>query len=188
MTVLDVLETASLYLNLREELDYYFNENNSTTPSDEVVKKFNNLLKALNLTVKEIATEFKTLFYEEKKTFENNKLKISTLSQKLFKVFEVKDENKAYNFKIIDDYIVINSNGEKVVSYAYVPEELESSDDICYLDNIYEKTLALGTCMEYYYLTNIFDEATIWEDRYNKSLQNCLRESGKHNLPKRRWF
>lgn len=188
MTVLEVLETASLYLNLREELDYYFNEDNLTTPSEEDATKFNNLLRALNLTVKEVGTEFKNLYYEENITFENNKANISSLSQTLFKIVEIRDEFQTFNFNIIDDYILINSNGTKTIRYITVPEDLTKDDNIYFFDAIYEKPLALGTCMEYYYINNIFDEAKVWEERFYKSLQNCLRGIGSYNMPKRRWL
>ena len=189
MTVLDVLETASLYLGYREELDYYFNEDNSTTPSDEVQNKFSSLLKALNLTIEEIATEFKPMYTEETLTFELGKASLENLTQKVNKIVCVKNKNTFYKFSVENGYIVCDGvSGERTVKYSFIPEELTETDDVVFDEEISEKTLALGVCMEFMFLTNAFDEVSVWEDRFYKSLKNSLRNVGRINMPRRRWL
>lgn len=187
MTVLDVLETTSLYLNLREELDYYFNDNNNTPPSSEVQKKFETLLKALNLIVQEIAIEFKPLYKEENLTFTNGMANLDSLTETVNKIVCVKDDIKFYKFAVCNGKILIDANGSKVVKYSYIPENLLQTDNILFDEQIGEKVLAFGVCMEYLYLQNIFDEVEIWEDRFYKALKNSLRNVGRYNMPKRRW-
>ena len=187
MTVLEVLETASLYLNIRGELDSFFNSRSIIPPSEEEETKFNNLLKALNLVVREISSEFKPLYYVESVTFENNRAKISSLTQQLLKIVEIKDANQSYKHTIVGDEILIDSNGPKAVKYTIVPEQLVMYDDVNFFESIYEKPLALGVCMEYYYMNNIFDEANVWEERFYRSLQNCLRTTGRYIMPESRW-
>jgi len=188
MTVLDVLETASLYLNLRNELDYYFNENNSTLPSSENQNKFNLLLKALNLIVQEIAIEFKPVYKEESLTFVEGVASLSSLSEAVNKIVCVKDNNSLYKFLVEEGNIICETNGEKTVKYSFVPKVLEADDDICFDEEISEKCLAFGVLMEYMYLLNAFDEVSVWEDRFYKSLKNCVRDVGRYNMPKRRWL
>ena len=182
MKALDILEIASKYLNLREELDCFFNEDSQDTPTTEKTNIFNNLLDALNMAIKEIAIEYKPL------SFEDNKFEFSNLTKDAYKIGEIRDSDRRYKFNLIDGYIVIDGNGPKTIKYLFIPEDVESTDDIDCFNSLYEKVLALGVCKEYYYLNNIFDEAAIWEEKYNKSLENCLRGLGSHSLPERRWL
>ena len=188
MTVLEILETASLYLNLREEFDYYFNDNNLVTPSNDVEYRFGILLKALNLVIVEIATEFKPLYFKEIVNFENNKFQISQLTQSPLKIVEVSDNLKTYKFKITNGYIEINCSGNKSVRYSIIPEELSQTDSIYYFNTVYQKPLAFGACMEFCRLMGDSEESKIWEGYYYKSLKNCLKLDGTFKMPKRRWL
>ena len=188
MTVLDVLETASLYLNLRNDFDYYFNENNNTSPSSEVQNKFATMLKALNLIVQEVAVEFKPVYMEENLNFVNGVGDLSSLTETVNKVVCVKDIFKSYKFSVINGKILADVNGEKIIKYSYIPEELSQTDDIPFDEQVGEKTLAFGVCMEYLFLNNVLDEVSVWEDRFYKSLKNSLRNVGRYNMPKRRWL
>ena len=189
MTVLEVLENASLYLDLRQDLDYYFNEDNVTLPSSENQNKFNLMLKALNLILQEIAIEYKPVFLEEEIEFLDGKASLELLSESVNKIVSVSDENKLYKFSIVDGYIVCNINGNKKVKYSIIPSGLDADDDIeCFCDEISVKTLTFGVLMEYFFLNNRFDEVSVWEERFYKSLKNSLRQTGRINMPKRRWI
>ena len=62
-------------------------------------------------------------------------------------------------------------------------------DDLKFLNSkISLKTLALGVASEYCFINGFFDDAKIWEERFEKSLQANLKKLGKVKLPNRRWM
>ena len=134
MTALEVLETVSLYLNLRDELDYYFNEDNSTLPSTDLQNKFSTMLNALNLAIKEIATEFKPVYFEEKVNFVNGEFSVSSLSKTANKIICVGDDLAQNKFCVLNGYIKTDCNGEKTVKYSFVPDDLTTSDDVDFFE------------------------------------------------------
>lgn len=189
MKVLDVLEAASTYLNLRDDFDYYFNEDNSTAPSQAIQDEFAVLLKAFNFMVKKIASEFVVLKYSEDVEFVSDSFSISSLTKDVGRILSVKVLNKSKKFWIENGYIKTNFSGQATVKYSYLPQDFASNADF----NIFSgylgiTTLALGVLCEYFLIKNNFDAHSVWNQKFEESLKSNLREFGTFVLPKRGWL
>ena len=188
MTVLQVLENASLYLDLLDEFEPFFS-GEEVQVEDETQKEFNKLLYALNLIVVEILSEQTEVLTEEEINFENNSFDISKLSQDLNRVHSIVKNKKEVKFKLFGDIIKSDVDGVVKIIYSYYPKQLESGDNLNFLNSkISLKTLSLGVASEYCFINGFFDDAKIWEERFEKSLQGNLKKLGKINLPNRRWL
>lgn len=188
MTVLQVLENASLYLDLLVEFKPFFSEG-EVQVEDGTQKEFDKLLYALNLVIVEILSEQAEVFTEEEICLENNCFNISKLSKDINRVHSITKNKKEFAYKIFGDTIKTDIDGKVKIVYSYYPQKLEKEDDLKFLNSkISLKTLALGVASEYCFINGFFDDAKIWEERFEKSLQANLKKLGKVKLPNRRWM
>lgn len=190
MTVLEVLENASLYLNLKEEFESIFNNDKSAEVTEETQNQFEKLIDCLNLVVSDIAGQYCKLMTTEKVQFVDNSFDILNLTKCANKIFFVKDENGfKQNFKIIDNKIVCENSGNFTVEYSFYPQKFTKDDELSiFSGKIGVKTFALGVACEYCFVSGFFDDAKIWEERFVNCLKNNLRKIGHSHMPKRRWF
>ena len=190
MTVLEVLENASLYLNLKEEFESIFNNENGAEISKETQNQFNNLVNCLNIVANDIASKYCKLLTYDEVEFVNNSFDIFKLSKKVNKIFAVKDKNGLRkNFKIIDNKIVCDNSCNFVVEYSYYPQQLTKDDNLnVFGGKISLKTFVMGVACEYCFVNGFFDDAKIWEERFVNGINSNLRKIGHSHMPKRRWF
>ncbi len=189
MKVLDVLEAASTYLNLQNDFDYYFNEDNTTLPSQAVQDEFAVLLKAFNFAAKKIASEFVVVYASENVEFVNNELEISSLSKNVSRVLKVNFLNKNRKFCVENGVIKTSFSGQATIKYSYLPNDFAQNADFNIFNGRVSITaLALGTICEYFLIKNNFDAHSVWKQKFDESLNFCLREFGTFVLPKRGWL
>ena len=189
MNVLQVLKSASLYLNLFDEFNPVFNGEGFENLSEEEQREFGKILSALNLIVCEVASEYVDLLTEEIVSFKNKQLDVCSLNKNLHKVFYIFKNNKKIKFKVVDGKICCDVDGEVRIVYSYIPEELAIGSSLEFLiSKLSLKTLALGVASEYCFISGFFDDAKIWEERFVKSLQGNLKRQGKVSLPNRGWL
>lgn len=190
MTVLEVLENASLYLNLKEEFEGIFDSEKNIEVSDETQNQFNKLVDCLNIVVSDMACQYCKLLTCEQVCFVNNCFDILNLGKCANKIFYVKDKDGyKLNFKIIENKIVCDRSGEFIVEYSFYPQKLTKDDNLNVLGGrVSVKTLALGVACEYCFISGFLDDAKIWEERFVNCLNSNLRKIGHSHMPKRRWF
>ena len=189
MKVLDVLEAASTYLNLRNDFDYYFNEDNVTLPSQDVQDEFAVLLKAFNFAAKKIASEFVVVCTSEDVEFVNNQLSLSSLTKNVCRVLKVKVLNKNKKFCVENGEIKTNFSGLATVKYSYLPNDFtQNSDFNLFNGQIGITTMALGVISEYFLIKNNFEAHSVWKQKFDESINYCMREFGTFVLPKRGWL
>lgn len=188
MTALQVLENASLYLDLLNEFKPIF-DGSETEIEDETQKEFDKLVHALNLVVVEILSEYAEVLTQEEICFEDNSFDMTRLSKDINRVHCIVKNGKEVKYKIFGDQIKIDSNGPAGIIYSYYPQKLNVNDSLTFLNSkISLKTLSLGVASEYCFACGFFDDAKIWEERFEKSLQGNLKKQGRINLPNRRWL
>ena len=190
MTVLEVLENASLYLNLKEEFDCIFNKDSGVDISKETQTQFDRLVSCLNIVAKDIACQYCKLFSVEEVEFIDNSFAIADLTKKANNIFAVKDKNGLRkNYKIIDNKIVCDNSGKFVVEYSFYPETFKKDDNLdIFGGKVSIKAFALGVASEYCFISGFFDDAKIWEERFVNCINSNLRKIGHSHMPKRRWF
>jgi len=190
MTVLEVLENASLYLNLKEEFESIFKDDKSVQISEETQNQFDKLVNCLNIVVNDIAGQYVKLLTSEQVEFIDNSFDIFNLTKNVNKIFYVKDKDGyKLNFKIVDNKIICDKSGNFVIEYSFYPQKFTKNDDLSvFCGKISLKTLALGVACEYCFISGFFDDAKVWEERFINCINSNLRKVGHSHMPKRRWF
>ena len=185
MLVLDVLKTASLMLGLEDELAPVFV---SGTVNAETQKKFDKLLAGFNLCFSEISTDYIPLLNSETLTPIGGRLYFGGGDVK--RIYEIRTKaGKKLKYKQFDGYIFIDFAGEvDVISNTY-PQKLEINSQFdSFGGKISEKCLAMGAASEYCFLTSLFEDAAIWDNRFRQALKCACAKKGSINLRGRRWL
>ncbi len=189
MTTKQVLELAVTFLGKEDLLDcpYFSNENRQLTSDEE--KDLNFLTRCLNLIISEVTCDYLPIYKQKEITFDNNMVNLSDISSNVFRIISLKDEfSNNIRFKIIDGKIIANVQNATII-YTKTADEATLDGNLNELQNIISaRVLAYGTAMEYSYISELFDDAAIWEQRYKNALLSLSHK--KHNviLPKRRWI
>ena len=108
---------------------------------------------------------------------------INTLTVKITDI-----EGKNIKFKIYDNVIMANASKANVVYTKFAKDVTLDGECEDFSGKIPDRVLAYGVAMEYCFISSLFDEASIWENRYKNSL--LVQSRNKHNavMPKRRWL
>ena len=194
MKVVEILKVASNYLNIYDDLSIYFEENadpQTLNVSEDVKKKFDTLMLALNNTINELAlTKFQI-----KETYVllgskgHTSIKLESLTgNKINKVLRVYDENlEDIVFAEVGETIIFNSHGKKVfIDYTIIPPKLELNDEIKAFYNVGTRIIALGVASEYLNLCEIYDDAERLAGYYTDGLSNTMQQGT--TIKTKRWI
>lgn len=194
MKVVEILKVASNYLNIYDDLSMYFEENadpQTINVSEDVKKRFDTLMLALNNTINELAlTKFQI-----KETYVllgpkgHTSIKLESLTgNKINKVLRVYDENlEDIVFAEVGETIIFNSHGKKVfIDYTIIPPTLELNDEIKAFYNVGTRIIALGVASEYLNLCEIYDDAERLAGYYTDGLSNTMQQGT--TIKTKRWI
>lgn len=189
MTIKSILKTACLFLN-KEDLCEKIDVEDFDSLSEAYKSQINFLLKCLNLTYQEIASDYIPLLKKESISFVDGEILLSSLSKKFLEVVSLRSKNgEKVKYKIYPDYIEANIDEADMV-YKYLPSNLTSLSSTIetFANRVSEITLAFGVAMEYCFINGLHEDAAVWERRFKDAL--FIRSSKKNNikLPVRRWF
>ncbi|MBQ9792343.1 MAG: hypothetical protein IJW32_01170 [Clostridia bacterium] len=187
MTVLEVLKMVSLYLNLYDNFKPLFEGSSLSANEDEV--EFQKILSGINLTLKSLSCLFKLKTKEEISIGEDKSFNLSLLSKPLNQICVIKDlNNKSHPCKIYNDKFLTDFSGKAYIEYFYFPANITSINDKIEINSkVSIKTFAIGVVCEYCYINNLFDDAFVWEERFNKSLKTKTISSS-FLMPSKRWL
>ena len=154
----------------------------------QVEKELRLLLDCVNITQTQIASEKNYIFKVEDIAVENECFDIDTLSQKLYKIKEITSDNEKRNFDFIGNKIIIK-NGNYKLKYAYLPDEIGFDDSIeTHGGKVSILAFCYGVCSKYLLIKNMFDEASLWQEKFDKSLSLCFKKLGEIKIKNRRWL
>ncbi len=162
---------------------------NLVKESGELDEEMQNLLdkfvNCFNLVRNEIACEYEPLLKEEVIETQNGKVLFSSLKERVVDVVSVKDMNDfSLVFKNFDEYIEVNCPKVKIYYNAY-PKVLTLEDE--FNSTLPERVYAYGTAREYYFVESLYEDASIWDERFKNSLQNLIRKKSQTIMPAGRW-
>lgn len=160
--------------------------------SEEVKLEFEKVLSAINIVVENICCESIPLKTQEEIVFDSNGcFDLSNLSKKINGVYAVYNPNKTkkYAYKILDEVLVCDCVGRAKIEYFYLPEKVESlSDKICVDTRVTGKAFVMGVVAEYCFINGLFDDASVWQERFEKAIKNCSKINKHLLLPRKRWL
>ena len=189
MTTKQVLELTVTFLGKEDLLDCsYFTGENAQITNDEQ-KELDFLLRCLNLIIGEITIDYLPIYKQKNIVFLDNKIDLDDISSDIFRIVSIKDEfGSNIRFKVIDGKIFANAKNA-TITYSVQAQNCTLDGNINDLENLVPaRVLAYGTAMEYSFISQLTDDATVWENRYKNALLSLSHK--KHNMvmPKRRWL
>lgn len=131
-------------------------------------------LDAYNNVENELAVDYFPLRAVDKVLITENKIKYGDLQRKAWGIIGVHDcDNHELKYKIYPTYMAFakKDNGKNCfVRYCYVPQE-KTIDGISEFDEgVFKDTLKYGVCAEYCLLRGDFEQASLWDEKYKKSI------------------
>lgn len=151
-------------------------ENGTTLTTDEQ-EEANKLLRAFNLTLNEVATEYLSTSAEERKY--GSAVNFSSLSHTPSEIRSVKGENgDDVSFKVLSDKIKIYENGWHYIRYNYLPSDRALTDDFDYENSkVGARAFAYGTASEYLLMSGRYEEAQNYRIKFEKSATSPLTKT-----------
>lgn len=197
MTVKDAVELAAVYLQLEDVLStssftgtLNANSNPSVTADSLTTRNLNLLIRCTSLVLGRIASDLIPLIKVESVNSSSGKILYSALTSKVYKIDSVKKDGKKHSFKIYPTYILLGcDDGQFDVEYEFLPSDKTAlTDNIDEVGNLVDaRTIAYGVASEYAYISGLFEEAKMWEEKFKNALDTKTKLKN-YAIKARRWF
>ena len=189
MTTKQVLSLACMFLGKEELLESeYFTKDTDYVLSESEEKELDYLKRCLYLITNEISTDYLPIYSEKQVEFVFGELDLEDIDSNIYEIVKITDKNgKNINFKIYDSTIYANTKFA-TIKYTKFAKQVDL-DGECedFSGKIPDRVLAYGVAMEYSFVSSLFDDATIWENRYKNALLILSHKKNNLVMPKRRW-
>lgn len=189
MQVKEILKITCSLLGKEELLNTVYFDEQANNLTDENTKELNKMLECLNIVNEEIALCYLPLLNQKEVTFTNGKIKISDIDENIFSIVGIKNKlGNSLKFKYLKDEIVCLTTNA-IVTYKVRPSILtlnQNAED--FSGRLTARILAYGVASEYCYAEMLYDDATIWENRFKNALLYISEKKGELNLKQRRWY
>lgn len=172
MKLYDILVTSAILLGKNDAVGYL----GTTNPNKdfETLVTVDNLTRAANIVVSELAFTYLPMIKEERMQVENGKIKFEDLSEKILDLIGVYDREQEIKYKLRSDRIEVDADSV-TVKYSYLPSNYGVQDEIGYKESeISARILAYGVNSEYLLMEHAFEESLMWRDRYTKALEKLI--------------
>jgi len=181
MQVKDIIKLACTFTD-NENLIAKIDANTLTSDESLIVDC---LVNCFNLVNNEIATEYIPCLKTQTFQTDSFKINFTSFTYSLNEIISVKDEKgRNIKYKVFDSYIMAMANDVEI-TYSCHPSTLTLSQSFTTL--IPERVYAYGIAREYYFIKTLFDDASVWENKFKDSLQVLTRKKGEIVMPSRSW-
>lgn len=182
----EIFKLTSSFLGL-DDVTNYLSSSEDQTPSEEVKNQLNQLMILMNFVMLKIAKDFVQLNFKETiYSDQEGKIYFSKLQKHAIRIKDVKNFlDLSCQFEIFPDHIKVeNANTEYKVFYCYSPKSvLTLSDEIELPFGVDYFVVCFGIASEYLSSKGLYDEAEMWESKFENEIKNQ-----KHIHGERRFF
>lgn len=189
MNVKEIIKLACTYLQLND----LFETNvlgGVKIPTDYQNKQIDLLLQCVNLTSSVIASDYIKLYKTKMFKTEDGILQYSQIGPEIInQIHSVKNKTgDILVFKTFADNIK-TAKGDIFVNYSYLPEPVLLSDSIADFNiKISPRVFAYGVASEYSFIKSVYDDASIWENRFKTALMMAGTKKSGIKIAPRRWL
>lgn len=189
LNVKEIIKLAATYLQLDEVLQMSILDGEEETVSDQTLKNYELLLRAVNLVYEEIACDYIPLKHREQVVCVTENILLSSLSKKPIHIDSVFNEKgEKVKFQLYPEHIKLE-NGTYFIEYSYTPDAVTLSDSLeSFSNKITERVVSYAVASEYALISGLFDEATTWKKRFEDAIAAALSKKNAVKLPNRGWF
>lgn len=190
MTVTDVLKLAVQYLGEGDLLQTTLLGGEST-PTEQQNQKVNTLFNCVNDTVQVLATMYFPLKKEDILTSSNGIYPFTNFSKPVLDILKVLDSRIKFsvNYAMFAGHFEAKA-GTLQVTYTYLPADATSfSQNLEVVENkVTARMVALGAVSRYFLITGMYQDASNWEEMFERAVLVSQRRKDNIVLKKRRWI
>ncbi|MCL2255828.1 MAG: hypothetical protein FWC11_03100 [Firmicutes bacterium] len=192
ITYRDCVRQAAINLQLDDVITaLQGTSNNFGGASADVVGEIERLTNCAKMTAIEIASDYIPLTREEETRSQNQRVRLSSLMERVSSVVAVRQGTQNVNFSLSHDEILLPFDGVFSVVYNFIPPfgNPNLSEQIPWNHaKVNERTLSFGIACEYCILMGMFDEALLWDKRFKDALFKANIEKAEKKIKRRRWL
>ena len=189
MKTKEVLSLACMFLGKEELLECeYFTSTEGYSLSQEEEKDLNLLNRCLTLITNEISTDYLYINQNKQLKLIDGQISLEDIDDSVYEIIKVTDlYGDPLKFKVIDNNLIVCAK-DVIVKYRKFAKR-PTLDGECedFSNRISERVLAYGVAMEYSFISSLFDDATIWENRFKNALLVLSRKKKNIIMPAKRW-
>lgn len=182
VSIKDAIVSASEILDLKEEVQAYFDGSDTSAKAD-----VENLLRCFNLVESELALEYLPLYAEETLESATGAVYFDELACAPVRIVRVQDEwGNSCPFKLYPNYLKTQA-GKVTIRYTYLPQEKGLDGVSDFTLRVSKRLFAYGMATEYALSCGRFDEASVWEKKYKDAITSAYRAKPSTKISARRW-
>lgn len=182
MTVVEIILASATELGIADDVQAYLDGESDVGEADT-----ENLLRCFNLVENELALDYLPLLAEETVDSDTGAVFFNELSRDAFRIVKIVDANgNNVSFKIFPDYLKAQS-GTLTITYAYAPKAKSLSDESDFKAYASVRLFAYGIATEYCLASGLFEEASVWSQKYKEAITATYRAHPNKVMKSRRW-
>jgi len=189
LKVKEILKNVCVYLGKEELLESSFFEEDGEELTPLHKKDLEKMLKCLNYITSEIASDYLPILKEKEITLKNGEINVFDIDENIHEIISIKSKfGKNLRYKYLENKIICLATNV-VITYKIHPSEATLEGDAeSFGGRLSSRVIAYGVASEYCYEEMLYDDASIWENRYKNALFVSQRKKGEIKLKKRGWY
>lgn len=165
--------------NITEDMDFL----NSQSKKDLRL-----CLDCLNIVNTIISTEYYPFIKTENIEITNCEFDIENLSQKLYKIKVITQNNQKADYKL-ENGKILAKNGKYEIKYSFIPQEVDFNSTVETLNGKFSiLTFAYGVCYQFCLIKSMMQETEFWKEKFENSLNINTKKFGSIYVKNRRWI
>ena len=182
MTVLECVIAAAHEIGIEESVLSYTQKNDASGEAATM-----NLVRCFNLVENTLALDYLPLLAEDTLQTETGAIYFSELEKSPVRIIGVSDiSGEDLAFVLFPEYLKTQA-GKVKIKYSYAPQEKSLSGVSDYLLHASVRLFAYGMAAEYFAASGLFEEAAVWEKKYQKAIQAAYQRQPSKRIRSRRW-
>ena len=175
MKVKDVIINAARLVLKDETADKYAADESLDSEEEKAIKQ---LIRAYNLVLKEVATDYLPLTLTEERS--GGMVEFSSFSNYPLKILSVRRKDEKIDFEIKNSAMVLPKGEGFSISYSYLPNDQTPSDDFPYENKrVEDRAFCYGVASEFCLMNGRYDEAGNWDSKYRRAVDTVFKHSAK---------
>lgn len=149
-----------------------------TEAGAEELKKnnsFNVLHRCANLVLGNIAGNYVECVTRQEFLVLTNRISFDRFEHDLVKILSVKKDGTEVGYELYVDHMRL-TNGTVDIEYAYMPH-FENAESVVAVKGITEDCLIYGVLAEYAFISGMFNEAKVWNEKFEHFLFSTSKKS-----------
>ena len=189
MTSIQIIKKSALLLNVKEIIEDSSIDDISETNSATILENnfaLNRMFEILKILIVNISTDYVPIIRVKKIISADKQIQLSSFNEQV-KILQVRKDGVPVKFKLFNDAINLNFDGEFEVKYSVTPEITSLVEDINYFNGeISSDLLVYGLSSLYCLAVGLFDEFNVYNAIYTERL-SAVKALKIIDMPCRRW-